>query len=131
MEVREINLSDITVSGFNSRNDLEAGVEDAWLDELTNSILEKALLDSFKLMKRATDGKHLLIAGRRRFPALSRIGPRATPAISRDDLDDNDATIIPLIENVHRADTNPLKARAHENIYEKHGGLGCCLWSTK
>jgi ParB family chromosome partitioning protein len=72
-------------------------------------------------MRRA-DGKFALIAGQRRFLACSKIGLQTIPAIIRDNLDDTDATIISLIENVHRADMNPIdKAKAYQKIYEKYG----------
>lgn len=39
----------------------------------------------------------------------------------RDDVDDPDAVTISLVENVHRADMNPLdKARALKALYERH-----------
>jgi ParB family chromosome partitioning protein len=125
MEVKEIKLSDIVVSEFNTRKDLQAGIEDAGLDELANSIREKGLLNPITVMRRATDGKYLLIAGQRRFLACTRIGLQTIPAIIRDNMNDTDATIISLIENVHRADMNPIdKARAYAKIYEKYRDLG-------
>ena len=44
------------------------------------------------------------------------------PAIVRDDLDDTDATVISLVENVHRADMSPIdKARAYQRIHDRYG----------
>ena len=124
MEVRDIKLSDIVVSEFNTRKDLEAGVEDAGLDELANSIREKGLLNPITVMNKGVEGKYLLVAGQRRFLACSRIGLKTIPAIIRDKMDDTDATILSLIENVHRADMNPIdKARAYQKIYEKYSDM--------
>lgn len=44
MEVKEVKLSSIQISEFNTRKDLEAGTEDAGLNELASSIKEKGLL---------------------------------------------------------------------------------------
>lgn len=120
MELREINLNDITVSEFNTRKDLQAGTEDASLGDLANSIRENGLLNPITVMSSA-DGRYDLIAGQRRFLACRRIGLETIPAIIRDELDDTDATIISLVENVHRADMNPVdKARAYQKIHERY-----------
>lgn len=120
MEVKEIKLDDINLSEFNTRKDLDAGTEDTNLDDLANSIKEKGLLNPIIVMKRQ-DGKYDLIAGQRRFLACKKLGWKTIPAIIRDKLDDTDATIISLVENVHRADMNPVdKARAYQKIYEKY-----------
>ena len=43
---------------------------------------------------------------------------KTIPAMIRTGSDDTDATIISLIENVHRADMSPLdKANAYQKIY--------------
>jgi ParB family chromosome partitioning protein len=120
MEFREIKLSKIDISSFNTRKDLEAGMEDSSLDDLASSIRDKGLLNPITVMKR-DDGGYDLIAGQRRFLACRKIGWETIPAIVRDKLDDADAMILSLIENVHRADMNPIdKARAYEKIFEKY-----------
>ena len=124
MEVKDIALGDIDVSEFNTRKDLGAGTEDASLDDLSNSIREQGLLSPITVRTRP-DGKYDLIAGQRRFLACRKLGLRTISAIIRDELDDTDATILSLVENVHRADMNPIdKARAYRKIYDKHGDYG-------
>jgi ParB family chromosome partitioning protein len=120
MEIRDIEVSTIKVSELNTRKDLDAGTEDAGLEDLANSIKEKGLLNPI-IVKKNNDGSYGLIAGQRRFLACKRLGWGTIPAIIRDITDDTDATIISLIENVHRADMNPIdKARAYQKIYEKY-----------
>jgi len=120
VEIREINLEDIDVSEFNTRKDLGAGTEDTGLDDLANSIQEKGLLNPIMVRKKE-NGKYDLIVGQRRFLACKKIDLKTIPSIIRDGLDDTDATIISLIENVQRADMNPLdKAKAYKIIYEKY-----------
>lgn len=120
MEVRDIKMADIWLSEFNIRKDLGAGTEDAGLEDLADSIKEKGLLNPL-IVRRRDDGTYELIAGQRRFLACQRLGWETIPAIIRDITDDTDATILSLVENVHRADLNPIdKARAYQKIYEKY-----------
>lgn len=120
MEVKEIKLTDIDVSEFNTRKDLGAGTEETGLDDLANSIQERGLLSPITVRKRK-DKKYDIVAGQRRFLACKKIGLKTIPAIIRTKLDDTDATIISLIENVQRADMSPIdKARAYQSIYDKY-----------
>ena len=124
MEVREISLDHIRISEFNTRKDLDAGTEDASLDDLANSIREKGLLSPITV-RSAADGHFDLIAGQRRFLSCRKIGMATISAVIRDDIDDTDATIISLVENVLRADMSPIdKARAYQTIYARYGDYG-------
>lgn len=120
MEVRDIKMADIRLSEFNIRKDLDAGTEDTGLEDLANSIKEKELLSPLTVRRRS-DGTYELIAGQRRFLACQKLGWETVPAIIRDITDDTDATILSLVENVHRANLNPIdKARAYQKIHEKY-----------
>jgi ParB family chromosome partitioning protein len=120
MEVKEISLDAINVSSLNTRKDLVAGTEDTSLDDLANSIKEKGLLTPIIVQKK-DDDTYDLIVGQRRFLACKQLGWETIPAIIRDKMDDTDATILSLVENVHRADMSPIdKARAYQRIYEKY-----------
>ena len=120
MEVKELKVSDIEVSDVNTRKDLEAGTEDTGLDGLASSIQESGLLNPVTV-RRKNGGKYDLIVGQRRFLACKRLGWSSIPAIIRDKLDDTDAVILSLVENVHRADMSPIdKARAYQKIYDKY-----------
>ena len=121
MEVKEIALDLISVSEFNSRKDLDAGTEDAGVRDLANSIREKGLFSPITV-RSAAGGRYELIAGQRRFLACRLLGMAAIPATVRDDLDDVGATVVSLVENVQRADMNPMdKARALRTIRSKYG----------
>ena len=123
MEVKEIRMDEISLSEYNTRKDLIAGTEDAGLEDLANSIREKGLLNPIIVMRK-DEGTYELIAGQRRFLACQKLEWKTIPAIIRDFTDDTDATIISLIENVHRADMSPLdKARAYQKIYDKYKDL--------
>ena len=69
-----------------------------------------------------TDGKYEIIAGQRRFRAFQKLGLGSIPASVQDGLDDSDVTVLSLIENVHRAEMNPLdKARAYKQLHDQYG----------
>jgi ParB family chromosome partitioning protein len=120
LEVKEIRLNLINVSSLNTRKDLGAGTEDTSLADLALSIKEKGLLNPITVLERE-DGRYDLIIGQRRFLACKQLGLETIPAIVRDRMDDTDATILSLVENVHRADMSPIdKARAYKTIYQKY-----------
>lgn len=121
MELTDIALSAITVSDFNARKDLSAGTEDTGIRELADSIRDKGLLSPI-MVRRQANGGFELIAGQRRFLACQQLQMPSISAIVRDDLDDTDATVISLVENVHRADMSPIdKARAYQRIHDRYG----------
>lgn len=121
MEVREIKLDSIKVSQFNVRKNLNSGHEDASIDDLAANISEQGLLSPV-VVRTTLNGHYELIVGQRRFLACGRLGMTTISAIVRDDLDDTEATIISLVENVQRADMNPMdKARAFVEILSRYG----------
>jgi len=123
MEVKEIKIEEIILSESNTRKDLVAGTEDASIEDLAQSIKEKGLLNPI-IVRKSREGLYELIAGQRRFLACQKLGWETIPAIIRDVTDDTDVTILSLIENVHRADMNPIdKARAYRKILDKYQDL--------
>ncbi len=78
------------------------------LEELTNSIREKGVMSP--LLVRPTDDPNIfeLIAGERRWRASQMAGLHDVPVIVRD-VDDKEALELAIIENVQRADLNPLE----------------------
>jgi ParB family chromosome partitioning protein len=130
MEIKDIQLSKIRVSDLNTRKDLESGTEDSSLVDLANSIKEKGLLNPV-IVRRNEDDTYDLIVGQRRFLACQKLGWGTIPAIIRAITDDTDGTIISLIENVHRAEMNPIdKARAYNTIYEKYEDYNKVAYET-
>ncbi|WEK04202.1 MAG: ParB/RepB/Spo0J family partition protein [Candidatus Devosia phytovorans] len=78
------------------------------LEDLTNSIREKGVMSP--LLVRPSDDPNIfeLIAGERRWRASQRAGLHEVPVIIRD-VDDKEALELAIIENVQRADLNPLE----------------------
>lgn len=87
------------------------------LEELTNSIREYGVLQPL-LVKKATGRKFILIAGERRLRASKLAGLQRVPVIVKD-LDEPEAALIALVENVQREDLNFLEeARAYKKLME-------------
>lgn len=76
------------------------------LAELTSSIRASGLLQPVTV-RPVADGGFELIAGERRFRAVQRLGWSEIPAVVRD-ADDRTLLTLALIENLQRADLNPI-----------------------
>ena len=88
------------------------------LEDLSKSIREKGLLQPIVVRQRA-DGEYEIVAGERRWRASQRAGLHELPVLIRD-LSDGETLEIALIENIQRADLNPLEeARAYGQLLEQ------------
>jgi ParB family chromosome partitioning protein len=90
------------------------------LDELKISIQEVGFLQPI-VVRDIGDGRYELVMGERRWRAAQAIGRDTIPAIVRETRDDamlRDA----LLENIHRANLNPLEeAAAYQQLLEEFG----------
>lgn len=89
------------------------------LEELTNSIREKGVMQP--LLVRPSDDPNIfeLIAGERRWRASQKAGLHDVPVIVRD-VGDKEALELAIIENVQRADLNPLEeAQGYGQLIEQ------------
>ncbi|MCX4387634.1 ParB/RepB/Spo0J family partition protein [Micromonospora peucetia] len=93
--------------------------EDA-LEELKTSIQEVGFLQPI-VVRQLDDEKYELVMGERRWRAAEAVGRENIPAIIRDTRDDamlRDA----LLENIHRANLNPLEeAAAYQQLLDEFG----------
>ncbi|MEU6072586.1 ParB/RepB/Spo0J family partition protein [Micromonospora sp. NPDC047074] len=93
--------------------------EDA-LEELKTSIQEVGFLQPI-VVRQLDDEKYELVMGERRWRAAQAVGRENIPAIVRDTRDDamlRDA----LLENIHRANLNPLEeAAAYQQLLDEFG----------
>jgi ParB family chromosome partitioning protein len=86
------------------------------LDELAASIREHGVLQP--ILVRPIDDGFEIIAGERRWRAARRVGLQTIPALLRT-TDDASTLEQALVENVHRADLNPLEeAAAYQQLIE-------------
>jgi ParB family chromosome partitioning protein len=113
----EIDLNQITANAKQPRQVFE---EEA-LNELTYSLKEIGLLQPI-VVRQVTPNSYEIVAGERRFRAAKNAGFTKIPALIRDTKDDHmlrDA----LLENLHRAQLNPLEeAAAYQQLLEDFGG---------
>ena len=87
------------------------------LEELTKSITEYGVLQPL-IVKRAEGRRFTLVAGERRLRAASLAGLKTVPAIVKE-IQDKEAALIALVENVQRENLNFLEeARAYKKLME-------------
>jgi ParB family chromosome partitioning protein len=121
MPQMDIPLAQLVVSPLNSRRDQSAGQEDSGIGELAADIKRHGLLNPLTVRPIA-NGQFEIVAGQRRFWACKQADFSPVPCNVLYDLDDASAEALSLVENVQRADLNPLdKARALKTLYERHG----------
>ena len=78
------------------------------LEELTNSIREKGVMQPLLVRPSNDPNVFEIIAGERRWRAAQKAGLHEVPVIVRD-VGDKEALELAIIENVQRADLNPLE----------------------
>lgn len=90
----------------------------AELEDLANSIREKGLLQPLMVRPRS-DGDFEIVAGERRWRAAQIAGVHELQVLVKE-LSDGETLEIALIENIQRADLNPLEeARAYRQLMEE------------
>lgn len=95
---------------------------EAEIEELAASIREKGVLQPV-LVRPApgVEGQYQLVAGERRWRAAQKAGLRSLPALVRE-LDDLQVLEIAIVENVQRADLNPVEeALGYRALMDKFG----------
>ncbi len=91
--------------------------DQAALDELAASIQRHGVLQP--LLVRPDQARYQLIAGERRWRAAQRAAVTAVPCIVRE-IDDAEAEVLALLENVQRQDLDPLdEARAYQRLMDR------------
>jgi ParB family chromosome partitioning protein len=94
--------------------------DEAGLEELANSIREHGIIQPLIVSERSAD-RYELIAGERRWRAALRAGLEHVPVIVRETTPQQ-LLELALIENVQRADLNPIEeAHAYEALKEEFG----------
>lgn len=111
---RELALSDIVPNAQQPRTAFD---EEA-LDELVHSIREFGLLQPV-VVRETTPGRYELVMGERRWRASRAAGLSTIPAIVRATAD-QDMLRDALLENIHRAQLNPLEeAAAYQQLLQE------------
>ena len=114
-QIRQIQLSSIFPSPLQPRKNFAAEA----LQELVDSIRQHGIIQP--LIVRRVDGRHELIAGERRWRAAQELGLAEVPVIVRT-ASDLEVLEISLIENLQRADLNPIEeAHGYARLAEEFG----------
>ncbi|MBL8554240.1 MAG: ParB/RepB/Spo0J family partition protein [Phenylobacterium sp.] len=114
--VREIPIELIRRNPHQPRTEFE----EADIVELAESIREKGVLQPILVRPLPESaGEFQIVAGERRWRAAQKAGLMAMPALVRP-LGDDEAFEIAVIENIQRADLNPVEeARAYASLVER------------
>ena len=109
-KVQQVPLSSIVASPLQPRTEFAPEA----LQELVDSIRQHGIIQP--LIVRMVNGKHELIAGERRWRASQQLGLVEAPVIVRE-ATDRDVLELSLIENLQRADLNPIEeAQAYARL---------------
>lgn len=100
--VREVSITKVRPSPLQPRTHFIEGE----LDELMESIKHHGIIQP--LIVRPVDGELELIAGERRWRASKKVGLKTVPIIERE-ASDREVLEMALIENLQRADLNPME----------------------
>src|SRR5687768_8134352 len=115
-ELQRIPVADIAPNRFQPRR----AFTEPELAELEASIKSSGLLQPIVVRTRG-DGKWELVAGERRLRAVGRLGWADIPAVVRD-FDDRAMLTLALVENLQRADLNPLEeAEGYQRLIDEFG----------
>ncbi|MBN2907312.1 MAG: ParB/RepB/Spo0J family partition protein [Rhodobacteraceae bacterium] len=95
---------------------------DEALRELANSIREKGVIQPLIVRpSKKTQGRFEIVAGERRWRASQMAQRHEVPVIVRD-LDDTEVLEIAIIENIQRADLNPVEeAQGYRQLMDRFG----------
>ncbi|HEX3428736.1 MAG TPA: ParB/RepB/Spo0J family partition protein, partial [Candidatus Limnocylindrales bacterium] len=94
--------------------------DEAALDELANSIREHGVLQPI-LVRPAGESRYQLVAGERRWRASKKAGLATIHALV-EEIDDDTALEIAIIENLQREDLSPLEeATMYDRMIHEHG----------
>ncbi len=109
--LRDLPIAAITPNPFQPRRSFNP----AELQELEASLRATGLLQPITVRRTGTD-TYQLVAGERRLRAAMRIGWTSIPALVKA-FDDRDMLILAMVENLQRADLNPIdEALGYERL---------------
>ena len=111
-DLKKIPISRIRPNPYQPRREFDPGD----LAELESSLRASGLLQPISVRRRGD--AYELIAGERRLRAATNLGWTEIPAIIRE-LDDQTLLVLALVENLQRADLNPIEeARGYQRLID-------------
>jgi ParB family chromosome partitioning protein len=111
----EVDIGLITPSRLNPRTDFDP----RQLDELAASIRTHGILQPLVVLRRELGFE--LLSGERRWRAAKLAGLAKVPVVVRDETDPQHQAELRLVENIQRADLNPMElAHAFQTLLSEH-----------
>lgn len=115
--VTTLRLSEIEPNKNQPRKSFDSDA----LKQLADSIVEHGVIQPL-LVRSLPSGNYVIIAGERRWRASKMAGLSEIPVVIRDDITDEQAAQIAMIENLQRENLNPIEeALGYKEIIDKHG----------
>ena len=115
-EIQHLRVDAIVPNRYQPRQNFSAQE----LAELTDSVKQSGLLQPI-LVRRKGDGIYELISGERRWRAAKGAGLETIQAVIRN-CGDEESVVLALVENLQRADLNPMEmARAYHRMMNEFG----------
>lgn len=115
--VTTLRLSEIEPNKNQPRKSFDSDA----LKQLADSIVEHGIIQPL-LVRSLPSGNYVIIAGERRWRAAKMAGLSEIPVVIRDDISDEQAAQIAMIENLQRENLNPIEeALGYKEILDKHG----------
>ncbi|PPQ34491.1 ParB/RepB/Spo0J family partition protein [Rhodopila globiformis] len=118
LAVKPIPMDQIDANPFQPRMDFDP----TELENLAQSIRVQGVLQPILVRAHPTEeDRYQIIAGERRFRATMQAGLAEIPAILRE-MDDSDAAVVALVENLQRQDLNALEeAEGYQRLIDDFG----------
>ena len=115
-KTNKLSLSEIVPNKYQPRKNFE----ESYLDDLTNSIKERGVVQPIIVRKSQTeDTKYEIIAGERRWLAARKAGLHDIPVVVTE-ADDLKSLELAIVENVQRHDLNPLEeAQGYKRLIDE------------
>jgi len=112
--VRSLPIAQLSPNRFQPRSLFD----DSGLDELAESIRAQGIIQPI-VVTSIGSGNYTIVAGERRWRAAQRAGLTTVPVVVRQVRDDRQLLELALVENVQRADLNPIEeAEAYRTLIE-------------
>jgi ParB family transcriptional regulator, chromosome partitioning protein len=113
---RRLPIELVKPNPFNPRR----GFSEAQLDELAQSIRDRGIIQPL-IVRPAGHNNYEIVAGERRWRAAQRAGLHDVPVVVVE-VNDSDALQLAIIENIQRADLNPIEeANAYQRLADEFG----------
>ena len=116
--VANVPIDQIDTNPFQPRMDFDPNE----LESLAESIKVQGVLQPILVRRNPAEAdRYQIIAGERRFRAAGLAGLTEIPTLLRD-MDDSDAAVVALVENLQRQDLNPLEeAEGYQRLLDDFG----------